>query len=108
MSAPATQSKAAPVRPVGNPAEGEALMRHMMDVMDALLATIEEETALVRVGKLADAAKPIEARKTELSGLYLAEAREVQGKPSLSRSRHAGSWRRSFATVTTFFVPYCR
>ena len=70
MSAPATQSKAAPVRPVGNPAEGEALMRHMMQIMDELLGLIEQETALIRVGKLNEA-KPIEARKTELSGLYL-------------------------------------
>jgi hypothetical protein len=70
MSAATAKAEPAPARPVGSVAEGEALMRHLMEVMDALLAMIEDETALVRVGKLADAAK-IEAGKTELSGLYL-------------------------------------
>ena len=41
--------------------------------MDALLGTVEEETALVRAGKLAEAAK-LEAAKTELSSMYIADA----------------------------------
>jgi hypothetical protein len=72
MSTAMAQAQPAPVRPIGSAAEGEALMKHLMDVMDALLATIEQETALVRAGKLADAAK-LEATKAELSGRYLAE-----------------------------------
>jgi hypothetical protein len=63
--------------PVGNAAEGEALMRHLMEVMDALLGMVEEETALVRAGKLAEAAK-LEADKAALSALYLADATRIK------------------------------
>ena len=57
---------AEPASPVGSAAEGEALMRHLMEVMDALLGMVEQETALVRAGKLAEAAK-LQPAKTELS-----------------------------------------
>ncbi len=67
----------APASPVGSAAEGEALMRHLMEVMDALLGTIEQETALVRAGKLAEAAK-LEAAKAELSAQYLADATRIK------------------------------
>ena len=45
--------------------------------MDALLGTVEEETALVRAGKLAEAAK-LEAAKTELSGMYVADTARIR------------------------------
>ncbi len=67
----------APASPVGSAAEGEALMRHLMEVMDALLGTIEQETALVRAGKLAEAAK-LEVAKAELSAQYLADATRIK------------------------------
>ena len=53
--------------PLGRqPAEGEPLIAHLMEVMEALLGTVEEETALVRAGKLTEAAK-LEAPKADLS-----------------------------------------
>ena len=54
--------------------------------MDALLGTVEEETALVRAGKLAEAAK-LEAAKTELSQHVCRRHRAHQGEPeSISTS----------------------
>jgi len=67
----------APASPVGSAADGEALMKHLMEVMDALLVMIEQETALVRAGKLAEAAR-LEVAKTELSAQYLADATRIK------------------------------
>lgn len=77
MSAFAPKPQATPSRPVASPAEGEALIRHLMDVMEALLGAIEEETTLVRAGKLTEAAK-LEPAKTELSSMYLADAARIK------------------------------
>ena len=63
--------------PVASPAEGEALMKHLMEVMDALLRAVEEETELVRAGLLVEAAR-LEATKAELSNMYLVAATRIQ------------------------------
>jgi hypothetical protein len=62
---------------VTNTAEAELLMKHLMDVMDALLALVEEETALVRAGDLSAAAR-LEPTKTELTRLYFADAARLK------------------------------
>ena len=77
MSALATQTQDAPALPVASAADGEALIKHLVDVMDALLGTVEEETALVRAGKLAEAAK-LEPVKTELSGMYVTDTARIR------------------------------
>lgn len=64
-------------RPVGSPAEAELLIKHMIDVMDALLGTIEEETELVRAGKFGEASR-IEVAKTELSRLYISDCARIK------------------------------
>jgi hypothetical protein len=64
-------------RAVTTVAEAELLMKHLMDVMDSLLATIQQETELVRVGKLTEAAK-LEPSKTELSRLYVLDTARVK------------------------------
>jgi hypothetical protein len=68
--------------PVGDAAEAELLITHLMDVMDALLAIVEEETELVRAGKLAAAAK-LEASKQELTRLYLADTARLKASQAL-------------------------
>ena len=75
MSAP--QAKQAAPAPVVTAAEGAALIKHLAEVMDALLGTVEEETSLVRAGKLAEAAK-LEPVKTELSGMYVADTARIR------------------------------
>ena len=77
MSDVATHLGGESSHPVASPAEGEALMKHMLEVMNALLGAVEEETALVRAGKLAEAIK-LEATKTELSNMYLADAARIK------------------------------
>jgi len=71
-AAPAPESRA-----VSNTAEAEVLMKHLMDVMDALLGVVEEETGLVRAGNIVGAMK-LEAMKAELSRLYLADAARLK------------------------------
>jgi hypothetical protein len=77
MSTATAKTEQAPARPVASVAEGELLIKHLMDVMDALLGIVEEETALVRVGKLKDAAQ-LEPMKNELSGLYIADTARIR------------------------------
>lgn len=64
-------------RPVESRADGEALIKHLLEVMEALLRTVEQETALVRASKLAEAAK-LEPTKTELSNLYVADTTRIK------------------------------
>lgn len=77
MSALAIPAEDATVHPVASPSDGEALIKHLLEVMDALLGTVEEETALVRAGKLGEAAK-LEAAKTELSNMYVADTARIK------------------------------
>src|SRR5262249_50080686 len=65
-------------KPVASPAEAELLIQHMIDVMDALLGTVEEETELVRAGRLSEALR-LETGKAELSELYLVDCARIKG-----------------------------
>ena len=86
MNRAAKSEPAADSRTVANTAEAELLMKHLMDVMDALLVTVEQETELVRAGNLAGAAK-LEASKAELSRLYLLDASRLKASQGfLSRT----------------------
>jgi hypothetical protein len=55
---------------ISNAADARKLAEGLMEVMNALLATIERETELVRAGKIAEAIK-LEQRKNELSRRYI-------------------------------------
>ena len=77
MSTATAQRDEAVTNPVASLVEGETLIKHLLEVMDALLGTVEEETALVRAGKLAEAAK-LEAVKAELSGLYVTDTARIR------------------------------
>ena len=77
MSALAMQTKDAPIQPVASAADGETLIKHLLEVMERLLGIVEEETALIRAGKLAEAAK-LEPAKSELSRMYLADTARIK------------------------------
>jgi len=63
---------AAPAVPsIATPAEARKLADALLEAMNALLAIIERETALVRAGRIADALT-MEKQKAELSGRYAA------------------------------------
>jgi hypothetical protein len=72
-----THAQDTPPRPIESPAEGEALIKHLFEVMEALLRTVEQETALVRAGKLIEAAK-LESNKTALSNMYVADTARIK------------------------------
>ena len=64
-------------RPIETAAEAENLVRHLIAAMDALVATVEHETKLVRAGKLKDAAA-LEATKAELARAYVSDTTQVK------------------------------
>ena len=61
----------APPPAAATPAEARKLAESMMEVMNTLLAVIEQETALVRGGKVREALK-LEEKKNEMSRRYIA------------------------------------
>jgi hypothetical protein len=74
---PASADTPTPPVPIGSAAEGEWVIRHMLDVMDALLAAVEEETELVRAGRLAEATR-LEPSKSELSRMYIEDTARIR------------------------------
>jgi len=84
MSANPNAAKPAP-QPIQSRAEAENLARHLLAAMDALVATVEQETTLVRAGKLTEAVG-LEAAKSELARLYAADTAQVKANlPVLSK-----------------------
>ena len=65
------------IAPITSLGEAQHVIANLERVMDGLLATVEEETALVRNGRVGDAAK-LEAAKSELAGRYLAETQRLK------------------------------
>jgi hypothetical protein len=63
--------------PIVTAAEAEALLSHLLEIIPALMAIIEQETALVRAGRLIEATR-LEPRKAQLSVVYLSEAARVK------------------------------
>jgi len=59
-------------------AEGDELIRHLVGVMEQLLRVLDEETELVRAGRVSEVAR-LEPAKAELSRLYLGDAGVVKG-----------------------------
>ena len=53
-------------------AEAERLAAHFIEVMDMLVAVVQQETELVRAGRLAAAAR-LETTKGDLTRLYIAD-----------------------------------
>jgi len=64
-------------QPVTSAEEARRLFGHMTEVMDSLLGLVEEETALVRGGKLTEVAK-LEPTKADLARLYYADSARVK------------------------------
>jgi hypothetical protein len=69
--------------PPATKAEIIALIAHLAGVMDELLAVIEKETALVRAGKLNDAAQ-LSQIKTDLAAAYMSDAAQLKADPAMT------------------------
>ncbi len=65
------------VRPITDQADAQQVVGHLSDVMDGLLALVEEETKLVRLGRLTEVARMAE-KKAKLARLYLADTARLQ------------------------------
>jgi flagellar biosynthesis/type III secretory pathway chaperone len=76
MSVAPTNSDSAAM-PVATVADAEQLAGHLDGVMDSLVSLVEEETELVRTGKLRDASR-LETAKSDLARLYLMDTRRIQ------------------------------
>jgi hypothetical protein len=63
--------------PIASVGEAQHAIANLERIMDGLLATVEEETALVRSGQISDATK-LESTKSELAGRYLAETERLK------------------------------
>jgi hypothetical protein len=98
MSAIPNSAHANPPAPITSLAEAERVINHLLDVMDALLDIVDEETDLVRAGRLGDAAR-LEPAKSELSRMYVDDTGRIragqqfltQAAPALAdelRQRH--------------------
>jgi hypothetical protein len=57
--------------PITSASDAEQFVIHLMEVMDGLLAVLEEETKLVRSGRVGPAAQ-LQRPKGDLAGLYVA------------------------------------
>lgn len=64
-------------RPIGSQTEAQQVIRHLSDVMDALVRLVDEETKLVRAGRLTDVVR-LAGEKTKLAQLYFAETARLQ------------------------------
>ncbi|MBV9558527.1 MAG: hypothetical protein JO254_15785 [Pseudolabrys sp.] len=74
MTAPAMSQDANAIGSVG---EAEAVISNLGKIMDALLSTVEQETELVRAGRLSDAGQ-LETAKAQLTGQYLADTERLK------------------------------
>ena len=57
--------------------EAQHLIVHLIEVMDALLGTVEQETKLVRAGHMKEAAQ-IGSAKSDLARLYVADSARIK------------------------------
>jgi len=73
-SQPAAASTTRPIESVG---EAEKVISHLEGIMDSLLATLEEETAFVRAGRLHEA-MALEEAKAEYARAYVADSDRIK------------------------------
>src|ERR1041385_7307403 len=82
---PQSQQLSSPA-PVKSAAEAEELVAHFMDVMDELIGVVQQETELVRAGRLGPAAALGQA-KGDLTRLYIADALRLRAsQPYLAKN----------------------
>ena len=80
--------QAARPAPISTASEAERAIGHLNMIMDRLVATVEQETAQVRAGKLHDAVQNDEA-KVELARAYAAESERVKATEALGSGNRA-------------------
>jgi hypothetical protein len=76
-AAPKSKQTMPSSQPITTAAEAQSLAAHYIEVMDALLGVIQQETDLVRAGRLSQAANLAEP-KTDLARLYIADTLKLR------------------------------
>jgi len=71
------QTNPAAPRQIQTAAEGAQLIAQLGELLEALLSTVEEETELVRNGRIVDVAR-LEPKKAELAGQYYAMTQRLK------------------------------
>lgn len=79
------QGRPGAILPIASLGEAQHAIANLERIMDSLLATVEEETALVRGGQIREAAK-LEGAKSELAGVYLAETERLKASKAFMQS----------------------
>jgi hypothetical protein len=80
------QAKPGPGNPIASVGEAQHAIANLERIMESLLSTVEEETALVRGGKIKEATQ-LAPVKTELAGFYLSETERLKaGKSFMQRT----------------------
>lgn len=74
---PPPPSPAPAAAPIVSAAEGALLLARLAEAMASLLGVLEEETQLVRAGRISEIAR-IEPRKSDLARRYVADAGAVR------------------------------
>ena len=69
------------VEPITSRDEAMAVIAHLHEIMDALLKIVEQETTLVREGRLTDTTK-LEPAKARLAQLYVADVARLKASAS--------------------------
>jgi hypothetical protein len=78
---PTAAENTSPAGPVGSIDEAQIVIAHLIDVMDAMIDMIEDETKLVRAGMISTAAKLVPS-KNQLSQLYFADTQRLKDSQS--------------------------
>jgi len=73
-------------RPISSSLEAQDVIGHLAEVMDALINIVDQETELVRAGRLREAAK-LEPTKSQLARLYVTDATRLRiSRPYLAQA----------------------
>jgi hypothetical protein len=86
MAAPSPNAN---IQAIASKAEIVSLIAHLSGVMDQLLAVVEQETQLVRAGKLSEAGQLAQI-KTDLAQAYMADASRLKADPGMTKHLAGG------------------
>jgi hypothetical protein len=81
MTKPGSSAPVSQVSPITNPSEAQEVVGRLGDTMDALQGVVEEETKLLRAGRLREAAK-LAPKKSDLARLYASDTARLKASGS--------------------------
>jgi hypothetical protein len=107
MSAAPFSAPIASPAPIATAAEAEKLIMHFVEVMDALVGVVQQETELVRGGRLAQAAT-LAPPKADLTQQYIAAALRLRASQTHLSLASCRTRSRRCGAGTTRSAHFCR